>query len=199
MNSLWKWLPVGVGWSCPHCEGELHTFNLNGSEHCGVETSVMFWHVHLWLVGLLSQSHRVYNKAACSWSVATHVKATFVPNVFDPVKFHGLFWSFWRWLDGCDSSSEVSSRAHAYAIGMKCHQQLGYENAVSWGMSWASPAGRLVSGFAGKGCDRLFFFLNHSALHFFLMEAFPVILLLNEEASLFLEDLNWIQWIRQIR
>ncbi|KAK2538304.1 Pid1 [Columba guinea] len=30
---------------------------------------------------------------------------------------------------GCDSSSEVSSRAHAYAIGMKCHQQLGYKNA----------------------------------------------------------------------
>lgn len=158
MNSLWKWLPVGVGWSCPHCEGELHTFNLNRSEHRGVMTSVIFWHVHLWLVGLLSQSRAVYNKVACSCSVAVHVKATFVPNVSGPVKFHSLFWSLWCWLDGCSSSSEVSSRAHAYAIGMKCQQQLGYKNAVSWAMSWTSPVRRLVSGFAGKSCDHFFFF-----------------------------------------
>lgn len=53
--------------------------------------------------------------------------------------------------------------------------------------------GFLVLGF-------VFFFLTPlcSPLHFSLMGAFPVILLLDEEASLFLEDmLNYIKWIRR--
>lgn len=137
----------------------------------------------LLLTGLLSQSHTMDDKTAHSWSVAVHAKATSVPNVLSPVKFHSLCWSFWHWLDGYNSSSEVSSKAHAYAIGMKCHQQLGYrtQRAGAWtGLvpiavvavcCWkfhlllkCFPLPRaLGSGFAGISCVFLFFVLFLSA------------------------------------
>lgn len=90
-------------------------------------------HASQLLLGLLSQSHSKDDKTAHSWSAAVHTKSPSVPNVLSPVKFHSLCWSFWHWLDG--TSSEVSSKAHAYAIGMKCRQQLGYR--TQWAGAWA--------------------------------------------------------------
>lgn len=137
-------------------------------------------HGPLLLMGLLPQSHTMDDKTAHSWSVAVHAKSASVPNMLSPVKFHSLCWSFWHWWYGYSSSSEVSSKAHAYAIGMKCHQQLGYR--TQWAGAWAglvptavvatccwklplllkcAPFPRaLVSGFAGIICDRLFFDLG---------------------------------------
>lgn len=155
-----------------------------------------------------------------SWSVTVCVKSTFVPNVLSPVKFHSLCWNFWRWLDGYNSSSEVSSKAHAYTIGMKCQQQLCYENAMSCGMNWtyhrcchghlllkASSATEMCPpswGFGfwfcwNKQWSLLFFLVTLFSIPLLSNGSFPVILLLNEEASLFLEDmLNWIKWVRRI-
>lgn len=169
---------------------------------------------HLLLAGLLFQCHAVYGKAARSWSVAVCVKSTFVPNLLSPVKFHSLCWNFWRWLDGYNSSSEVSSRAHTYAIGMKCHQQLCYENAVSCGMNWTCPHcchGHLLLKASSAtemwppSCGFGFWFCwnKQSSLLFFLVTLFSIPLrsdgsfscypAANEEASLFLEyTLNWM-------
>lgn len=165
------------------------------------------------LTGLLSQSHSKDDKTAHSWSAAIHAKSPSVPNVLSPVKFHSLCWSFWHWLDGYNSSSEVSSKAHAYAIGMKSHQQLvterselGHELDLSPLLLWPFAAESFICcwnvppsqslgfwlcwnklwlsifWFTFVFCFVLFCFCQ-PVLCFPLMEAFPVMLLFNEEAS----------------